>query len=155
MIVSAPRLGPRIGKPGITLNRVLLVGLGAAFVTSAAYVGVRGNPFASGKGTPTYQAVAVSQGPLQVSVNATGPVVNPTSVPLSFKNPGKLAELDVATGDRVVAGQVLARLDVADLQVQLEQSQATRSQQDANEAKVANGATPEQITEADAQVQSA
>jgi multidrug efflux pump subunit AcrA (membrane-fusion protein) len=68
------------------------------------------------------------------AVSATGPVTNPTSVPLTFKSGGKLAEVNVAVGDRVVAGQVLARIDTTDLRLSLEQARATLAQAQANYA---------------------
>ncbi len=43
---------------------------------------------------------------------------------LGFRVPGKVAERLVQTGDRVRAGQPLARLDTVDLTLQLEQAQA-------------------------------
>ena len=43
---------------------------------------------------------------------------------LGFRVPGKVAERLVQTGDRVRAGQPLARLDTTDLKLQLEQAQA-------------------------------
>lgn len=58
---------------------------------------------------PNYQSSAVSQGTLRNTVAATGPIANPTSVPVSFKNPGELIEVNVSIGDRVRPGQILAR----------------------------------------------
>src|SRR5689334_4191253 len=68
---------------------------------------------------PTYQTARVNQGTLRTTVAATGPIANPASVPASFKNAGKLVEVDVAIGDRVVAGQLLARQDTTDLEASL------------------------------------
>src|SRR5207249_3123582 len=59
---------------------------------------------------PTYQTAQVTRGNLVAAVSATGPITSPTSLPLTFKANGRLAELDVAVGDKVVAGQVLAHL---------------------------------------------
>src|SRR5262249_29762853 len=104
---------------------------------------------------PTYQTLGVSQGTLQVTVSATGPVTNPTSIPVSFKTSGLLSEIDVAVGDHVKAGQVLAKQDTTDLQQQVAQSQATLNQQMANEAKVATGPTSYAVAAAQAQVDAA
>ena len=75
--------------------------------------------FATRPSRPTFQTAPVTRGALQVSVSATGPISNPTSIPLTFKSSGRLVELNVAVGDRVQAGQALARLDTNDLQAQV------------------------------------
>src|SRR5436309_243297 len=56
---------------------------------------------------PTYQNATVGKGNLVSSVTATGPVAAVDTVPLAFKNGGKLADLKVAQGDHVTKGQVL------------------------------------------------
>jgi multidrug efflux pump subunit AcrA (membrane-fusion protein) len=137
------------------VNRILLVGLGGALAATTAYVGIQGNPLASANRTPNYQTGGGQPGPAPDKRQRHRPGHQSHQRAGVVQNPGKLTELDIATGDRVVAGQVLARLDVNDLQVQLGQSQATLSQQEANEAKIANGATPELVAAAEAQVQSA
>jgi HlyD family secretion protein len=85
----------------------------------------------------------VTTGTLQVTVAATGPVTNASSVPLTFKSTGKLAEVDVTVGQQVKAGDVLAKLDTTDLQTALEQAQATLAQDQAAYNKTAAGATPQ------------
>lgn len=47
-----------------------------------------------------------------------------TQVDITTKFPGRLAELYVREGDRVEAGQVLARMDVRELEAELHQAQA-------------------------------
>jgi multidrug efflux pump subunit AcrA (membrane-fusion protein) len=76
-------------------------------------------------------------------------------VPLTFESSGKLAELDVAIGRTVSAGEVLAKEDTTDLQAAVDQAQTTLDQQDANLAKITAGATPEAVPAAQAQVAAA
>src|SRR5207237_10773240 len=99
MALSAPRT--RAFLPGRVPGRVLLIGLAAAVGLGGTYVAVAGNPFAANQRAVTYQTASVRQGTLQTTVSATGPVTNPTSVPLSFKSSGKLAEVDVAVGQPI------------------------------------------------------
>src|SRR5262245_15405665 len=153
MAVSAPRTRPWM--PGRVPVRLLLAGLVAALVVGGAAVATGVGPFARTPSTPTYQTAQVSQGSLQLTVSATGPVVNPASVPLSFPSAGKLAEVNVGVGQMVTTGQVLARLDTADLQLALEQARAGLKQQQANLASVSAGATPEQSALAQAQIDAA
>ena len=67
-------------------------------------------------------AVEVARGNLQSSVTATGTVAAPAQSRLTFKASGRLIDLPVSVGDSVKAGQVLARLDDADLQVAVAQA---------------------------------
>jgi HlyD family secretion protein len=100
-------------------NRKLLGAYATALVLGGSYAAVTGGPFGRGQDLPKYVTAPVTQGPLQVTVTATGPVTNPQNLPLSFKNAGMLAELDLAVGQSVKAGQVRAQLDTADLQAQV------------------------------------
>jgi HlyD family secretion protein len=75
------------------------------------------------------------------NVTTTG-TVEATQVSLGFKVPGKIADVPVSEGDRVQAGQVVARLDAQDLEVQVrsavatvESARAARSQARANREK--------------------
>src|SRR5438876_3161445 len=153
MALSAPRARP--WTAGRVPTRLLLIGLAAALALGGSYIAIAGNPLTRNQQTPTYQTAPVSTGTLQVTVAATGPITNPASVPLSFKSSGKLAEVDVAVGQQVAAGQTLARLDTTDLKIALDQANATLAQQQANLATVSAGATPQQIALAQAQVDTA
>jgi RND family efflux transporter MFP subunit len=57
------------------------------------------------------------------NVTTTG-TVEAVQVSLGFKVPGKLAEVPVTEGDRVHAGQVVAKLEAQDLAVQVESARA-------------------------------
>ena len=112
-------------------------------------------PLHQGQATPTYQTAPVTRGNLAITVSATGPISSTNTLPLTFKNAGRLAEVDVQVGDAVTAGQVLAKLDTADLEAQLAQSQAALNQASANAAKTAAGPTREAVAASQAQVAAA
>ena len=152
MAVSAPRVGP---FPGNVPARLLLLGLAAAVAVGGSYLVIAGNPLNRNQQAPTYQTAQVSQGNLQVTVAATGPITNPASVPLSFKSSGKLAEVDVSVGQHVTAGQALAKLDTTDLQIAVDQAKAALVQQQASLATTTAGVTPEQQALTQAQVDAA
>src|SRR5215204_4179454 len=137
MAVSAPRTRP--WAPGRVPNPLLLAGLAAALVVGGAAVITGVGPFARTQATPTYQTTPVSQGTLQLTVSATGPITNPASVPLSFPSAGKLSGVLPSVGQTVTAGQLLARQDTTDLRIALDQAQAQLAQQQANLATVAAG----------------
>src|SRR5438309_1201978 len=106
MAVSAPRA--RAWSPGRVPYRLFLIGLAAAVAVGGTYIAIAGNPLSRNQQAVTFNTAQVSQGTLQVSVSATGPVTNPSSVPLSFKSSGKLSEVDVSIGQHITAGQTLA-----------------------------------------------
>ncbi|NJN18608.1 MAG: HlyD family efflux transporter periplasmic adaptor subunit [Oscillochloris sp.] len=85
-------------------------------------------------------------------VIAEGRVVPAASVGLTFETTGKIAEILVAEGDTVSAGQPLAHLDNRDLNLRVEQAQVSLEQAQADYAKLLEGATPEQVAAAEAEV---
>ena len=89
------------------------------------------------------------------AVNATGRVVPMRWTVLSFPLLGTIAELTVEEGQAVEAGDVLARLDSADLEAALAQAEAEWVQAEANLAKVKAGPAEEEITAAELAVEAA
>lgn len=73
--------------------------------------------------TPALQTAAVSRGDLTLSASGVGNLEPAETLTLGFSSSGRLSELNVAVGDKVQAGDVLARLDDTNLQMQLTQAQ--------------------------------
>jgi HlyD family secretion protein len=65
----------------------------------------------------------VSRQDIVNTVSASGSLQAMAQVSLVFVTPGRVARVDVRTGDRVVAGQVLALLDSTDLELAVDQAQ--------------------------------
>jgi multidrug efflux pump subunit AcrA (membrane-fusion protein) len=87
-------------------------------------------PFAvlRGRKTPvTYASATARQGTLAVTVTATGPLQSAT-YDVNFATSGTLAEIDVSVGQKVKAGQVLAKLDSTALRQALTLAQAQAAQ---------------------------
>ena len=84
---------------------------------------------------------------LVVRITASGEVQPIQRVNLSPKNQGRLAELYVEQGDRVRAGQIIARMESRDQEAQLRQAQARLESTQANLAKQEAGSRPEEIAE--------
>ena len=78
-----------------------------------------------------------------------------TQVDLAFKIPGRLQERLVDEGDTVAAGQVVARLDAVDQELQVARAQAELDSAAAVLARLESGSRPEEINEARAQLQQA
>ncbi len=96
--------------------------------------------------------VPVKTEDLTVRIDASGTVVPISTVNVSPKSSGLLAALYVDQGDRVKAGQILARMDAAGLRAQLAQVQAQLAQVEAAYAKARNGSRSEEVGRARAQV---
>ena len=88
------------------------------------------------------------------SARASG-YVEATDVRVASEVGGRLLEVKVAEGDRVAAGDLVARIDTADAALSLRRAQADRDQAQAQLALLQAGSRPEDIRQASAQVQAA
>jgi len=78
--------------------------------------------------------------------------VEATEVQVAAQVGGRLLELRVAEGDRLKAGDVVARLDAADAQLAMARARADREQADAQLRLLLAGARVEDIRQAEAQL---
>jgi HlyD family secretion protein len=76
-------------------------------------------------------------------------------VDLAFNDAGRLAEVLVEEGNKVKAGEVLARLDTSRIVPQVDQAAAQVAAQSAALDKLRNGARPEELAQGRAQVAAA
>ncbi len=81
--------------------------------------------------------------------------VEATEVQVASEVGGRLLELRVAEGDRVAQGDVIARLDTADAELQLARARADRQAADAQLRLLQAGARDEDVRQAQAQVEAA
>jgi len=98
--------------------------------------------------------VACGSGKDAGRIQASGHV-EATDVRLSAKVGGRLTRFDVMEGDRVKAGQELARIDTTDLELLLAQVRAERDQAAAELRLRLKGTRPEEIAELEAQAAAA
>src|SRR5579859_399301 len=144
--------GERLDRAAAGIPYRLLLMLIAAVLVVAAVGTVLWRRAQDQAAAPTYQTAKATTTNVVSTVTATGPVSSAQSIPLSFKNSGRIAKFDVQIGDTVKAGQTLAEQDTADLQNSLNQAKAALAQQQANLAKVRQGSTPQAIAVSQAQV---
>ncbi len=104
---------------------------------------------------PDYEVYTVARGDIFATVSATGVIEPSDEVKLSFRAAGKVKEILVDIGDSVEAGQVLARLEDDELQIQLKQAQTNLKLAQANLAKAKTPAEATDIAAAEAQLASA
>jgi HlyD family secretion protein len=112
----------------------------------------RNNPTRSDENLERLLAT-VTRTDLQVEITATGTVQPLKTVNLSPKTAGTLVELLVEQGDRVEAGQLLARMDDRDIQAQLLQIGGNLAEGEARLAELQAGTRIEEIDRAQSQVQ--
>jgi len=109
------------------VKRVFKWGLVLVLLGVAAWMGttILRNQNSASQTSDLTQVVAVTRGNLVAAITPTGEVYAPRQVELSFdvtKVP--LIELNVAAGQQVEAGQVLARIDPSSLQRAVDQAKA-------------------------------
>ena len=93
---------------------------------------------------PPPTTVAVSRGVVLASVNATGNVTVEDQLALDFPIGGKVTDIFVNEGQRVVSGQPLATIDTAPAKAKLAQAQADYDAAQANVRKLLEGSTPQE-----------
>lgn len=101
----------RRGVP-IALGGVLITGTGMAWA-------------GHGDSAPDYRTALASVGSVDQLVTLTGTVAKLTQEDASFGVSGTVRKVDVAGGEKVVAGQVLAELDPSDLEAAVTAAEAT------------------------------
>ncbi len=101
------------------------------------------------------RTVAVVRRDVTLRVTAAGTIRPTTPVNISPKEPGRVAQLVVEQGDRVQAGQVLARMDDSNLRGSLLAAQGTLLAAQANLARVLEGNRRQEIEEAQRNLEAA
>ncbi|MEL7510449.1 MAG: efflux RND transporter periplasmic adaptor subunit [Cyanobacteria bacterium J06554_1] len=126
---------------GVVLS---LVGIGAVVAVNRS----RGSGYDVAALTVPVEATEVT-----VRINASGEVEAYRTVNLSPKNSGIVAELLVEQGNLVEQGQVVARMDIDDLNAQLRQNQANLAEAQAQLKDLQQGADRPQLAQAEANLE--
>ena len=100
---------------------------------------------------PVTMAIAACHRGAEKAAPRVSGYVEATDVRVSAEVAGRLIDLRVGEGDRVKAGDVLARLDTADTDLSIRRAQADRDQADAQLRLLQAGSRPEDIRQASAQ----
>ena len=98
----------------------------------------------SSSNSATQRTATVAFGTVQSNVSASGNVSVAVSASANFTTSGTLASVDVAVGDKVRAGQLLAKLDPTSAEATLAASQASLAQAEATLAATQAGPTDAQ-----------
>jgi multidrug efflux pump subunit AcrA (membrane-fusion protein) len=138
---------------GLVLKRSLPLALSAALLMSACTR--PGAPGAAGAVDPSAERITVEKGSVENRVVATGKVIARSQTSIAFARPGRVAEVIVKEGEKVKAGQALARLDSTDLKTAADQQWANYLSALAAYSQTVKGPTASDITAAEAAVTSA
>lgn len=143
--------------PRRTRNRrraMWIIGGGALIIAIVVgtLFGLRPRGPAPGALPEGWQRATVVTGPIAASVSATGNVEPAAEAQVRFEVNGTVREILVRAGDQVEQGQPLARVDLTDLQLQVERAQADLRQAQADLEALLDGASEQEIAEARARV---
>lgn len=128
----------------------------AALLASAIILGLSGcSPQGDQAASDNEAAAATPQADVENVIWASGRLVPERWAYLGFALPGRLAAIDVAEGDSIQAGQVLATLDSSDLQAAVDQAEAGLAAARAQLAAIKAPARAEDIAAAQGAVRSA
>ncbi|MFJ5230159.1 efflux RND transporter periplasmic adaptor subunit [Kitasatospora sp. NPDC088391] len=87
------------------------------------------------------RTATVAKGTVQATVSGSGTLFSPSDAGQDFTTGGRLTAVKVAVGDAVKKGQVLATVDTAAAQQQVDQAQAALNTAEANLTKAEAGET--------------
>jgi multidrug efflux pump subunit AcrA (membrane-fusion protein) len=151
------RYGPwlrRLRKPYVWISIVVVIAL-AVWWFGIRSTGSSNSSSAVGV-TLTKQLVTVTRGDMSDTVSADGTIAAAQTDNLSFSSAGTVTAVNVAAGDTVQAGQVLATIDSAQLQSAVSSAQSTLATAQAKLSDdEASGASAAQITADETSVTSA
>ncbi|MCP4166746.1 MAG: HlyD family efflux transporter periplasmic adaptor subunit [Chloroflexi bacterium] len=137
------------------MRRLVLAILVLAVVFGGSWIAFQATAQEKEPPPPDYEVYVVSAGDLAATVSATGSIEPTEAVNLTFRGVGPVDGVFVEVGDPVLIGQVLARLDTADLQLALEQAQIGKRLAEANLTKAKITSEAIDIAAAEAAVEAA
>jgi multidrug efflux pump subunit AcrA (membrane-fusion protein) len=111
----------KIVKIGVIILLLVILGGGGYFIYRQFYYQTPITAAAEG----ALQTTTARRGDLELSASGTGSYIPVSTANIGFETSGQIVELNVAIGDKVENGQVLARLDNTSAQVAYDQAQRT------------------------------
>lgn len=105
--------------------------------------------------TPVLQTAKVRTGDITITASGSGNLLPANETALAFRSGGVLAEVTVKVGDKVEAGQILARLDDTDARAQVAQAEANLRLAELKLADLTAAADPAAIAAAQASLAAA
>lgn len=151
-MTTVPQSKPRLRLPRPNVPALIAAALVLAVIATLVIprlMGGAADPLANGTATP------VTRGTLLAGISATGQIEPRQEAALSFSAPGRVAEILVAEGQLVQAGDPLITLDSRELAAQVASARAVLVQAESDLQELREGASAEEIAQARAQVDAA
>ena len=150
---TAQKQSPKKPAPKMRRWAIGLAAAGLLAVPTTIYI-------AKSRSQPKVDAIAAMTVPVEaqnltVRITSSGTVQPVQRVNLSPKGSGRIAELFVEQGDKVEAGQIVARMESRDVEAQLAQAKAREASVRAKLAKIEAGNRSEDIASARARLDQA
>ena len=139
----------------VLVKRIALIAAMVGLISAVGLAGCSGLQANSERPGMSRLRQTTAQPDVENVIWASGKLMPERWAYLGFSIPGRLATVDVAEGDRVQAGQVLAALDVAELQAAVHQAEAGLAAAQAQLAAIQAPARAEDIAAAKGAVTSA
>jgi HlyD family secretion protein len=132
--------------------RIIIIVAAITAVSVGAYLRLHPQDASAATNVAT---ATVTRGTLTATVNTAGNIQAHQQADLSFGQSGTVKAINVEVGERVKAGDVLAELDTADLDLQQRNAQVSLKTAQAQLAQTENPNTEQDIADAQAKVDSA
>ena len=146
--IATPRRRARFGRKWLfIIGGIIVLGM-----VGGALAMARSSASTAATATSGWQTAQATSGTIDASVNATGNVEAQAQADLRFAADGIVTAILVKPGDKIAAGQPLARVDDADLKLKVDQAQADVQQAQADMQKLTDKATPQELAAAQARV---
>lgn len=123
----------------ITMNKKIILTIGIIAFLIVLFM------FFSKPKESSFSVVEVYKGNISEEVSETGKVTKGETINVSFNGSGRIEKIYVQTGEDVGQGDILARLEKSQLQIQLQEAQANLSLYQSQLNKLLTGAIAEQI----------
>lgn len=150
--VSVARPQPKKRRLGTRQIVILLLVLTGSL--AAGYFGYQ--QFGTTKAPAVQQTTnPVRRGNIAATVNIMGSTAAMSQAKLTFETTGKLTQLLVKAGDNVKQGDVLAKVDTADLELQVAQAKVSLDQAKLKLSDLKAGPKPDDVTAAESAVRDA
>ncbi len=137
------------------MKRAVIILVILAVIAGGAFAYTRVVAARTPAAATTTTTATVQRGSLTATVNSAGNITSRRTADLAFSTSGVVKQVNVAVGDRVKAGQVLAELDNTDLSLQLRNSEINLKVAQAKLAQTKNPTTAQDLASARSKVESA
>ena len=107
------------------------------------------------KGDPGFVLGRVELSNISKEISETGQVKKGEAIDLSFKSNGKIEKIYVEIGDKVVKGELLAKIEIIELSIQIQEAKESLSLTNAQLDKLLAGSSQESIKVAETAVYNA